>query len=57
MKRILSRLFVLLLTLCVALGAVGYTGFVSAEVSKCGKEQSYEDYYRATREQIDAIIK
>ena len=40
-----------------ALDEVGYTGFVSAEVSKCGKEQSYEDYYRATREQIDAIIK
>ena len=40
-----------------ALRAVGYDGYVSAEVSKCDPEQSWEDYYRSTREQIDAITK
>lgn len=40
-----------------ALRAIGYDGYVSAEVSKYNPEQSFEDYYRSTREQIDAIIK
>lgn len=40
-----------------ALKAVGYDGFVSAEVSKFDPAKSYEEYYRSTREQIDAITK
>lgn len=40
-----------------ALDAVGYDGYVTAEVSKMQSNKAWEDYYRDVRIEIDSIIK